>query len=76
MARLPVLRARGVLAALRRAGFERVGQHCSHVRLKGIVRGATRVVVVPNHPEIAPGTLLSIIRQSGLTRKEFERLLR
>jgi len=29
------------------------------------------VVIVPTHPEIARGTLLSIIRQSGLSREQF-----
>ena len=29
-------------------------------------------VPVPNHPELKIGTLLSVIRQSGLPRSEFE----
>jgi predicted RNA binding protein YcfA (HicA-like mRNA interferase family) len=29
-------------------------------------------VPVPDHPELKIGTLLSIIRQSGLPRSEFE----
>jgi len=66
-----VLSAREVLKALQRAGFERVGQRGSHVRLKGSWLGQTRIVVVPNHQEIAVGTLLSIIRQSGMSREEF-----
>jgi predicted RNA binding protein YcfA (HicA-like mRNA interferase family) len=32
----------------------------------------TVTVPVPDHPEIAIGTLLSIIRQSGIARTEFE----
>jgi predicted RNA binding protein YcfA (HicA-like mRNA interferase family) len=32
----------------------------------------TITVPVPDHREIRPGTLLSIIRQSGVDRKEFE----
>jgi predicted RNA binding protein YcfA (HicA-like mRNA interferase family) len=66
-----VLSARDVLKALQRAGFERVAQRGSHVRLKGVWAGQTRVVIVPNHPEIAAGTLLSIIRQAGMSRDEF-----
>ena len=71
MAKLPVLSARDVLKALDRAGFVRVAQRGSHIRLKGAWAKQTRVVVVPNHPEIARGTLLSIIRQTGMTRDEF-----
>jgi predicted RNA binding protein YcfA (HicA-like mRNA interferase family) len=76
MAKLPVLSARDVLKALARAGFERVAQRGSHIRFKGIWAGAVRVVVVPNHREIARGTLLSIIRQAGMTREEFLELVR
>jgi predicted RNA binding protein YcfA (HicA-like mRNA interferase family) len=76
MARLPVLSAREVLRALDRAGFERVAQKGSHIRLKGTWNGQVRVVIVPNHPEIARGTLLSIIRQAGMTRDEFLSFLR
>ena len=32
----------------------------------------TVTVPVPDHPELAIGTLLSIIRQSGIARTEFE----
>jgi predicted RNA binding protein YcfA (HicA-like mRNA interferase family) len=34
--------------------------------------GGTVTVPVPNHPELKIGTLLSIIRQSGITRNAFE----
>ena len=71
MPKLPVLSAREVLKALERAGFVRVAQKGSHIRLKGTWAGQVRVVVVPNHPEIARGTLISIIRQSGMSREEF-----
>ena len=70
--RLPVLSARDVLKALSKVGFLPVGQAGSHLRLKN-VKG--RIVMVPNHPEIAVGTLQSIVRQSGLRRDEFLRLL-
>jgi len=71
VAKLPVLSARDVLRALNRAGFEQVGQKGSHIRLKAVRSGSVRIVDVPNHPEIARGTLLSIIRQSGMSREEF-----
>ena len=34
-----------------------------------------RIVVLPRHNRLAKGTLLSIIRQAGLTKKEFLALL-
>jgi predicted RNA binding protein YcfA (HicA-like mRNA interferase family) len=35
------------------------------------LRRAERTVIVPLHRELAPGTLRSILRQSGLTASEF-----
>lgn len=32
-------------------------------------------MIVPNHTEIAPGTLMSILRQAGMTREELDELL-
>jgi predicted RNA binding protein YcfA (HicA-like mRNA interferase family) len=75
MAKLPVLSARKVLRALRKAGFQVVAQRGSHVRLNGERDGRIHVVIVPHHAEIAPGTLVSILRQAGMTREEFDDLL-
>ena len=36
------------------------------------VPGGTITVPVPDHEEIRTGTLMSIIRQSGIQRSEFE----
>lgn len=50
-----------VVAALRRLGFDRVGQRGSHVKMK---HPDGRIAVVPMHDEIARGTLASILRQA------------
>jgi predicted RNA binding protein YcfA (HicA-like mRNA interferase family) len=57
-----------------KAGFKVVGRKGSHIRLKRR-NGETRVVVIPDHREIAKGTLRSILRQAGLSREEFQQLL-
>jgi len=62
---------REVIAALAKAGFERVTQRGSHVKLRGL---DGRVVIVPDHREVARGTMRSILRQAGLTADELERL--
>jgi predicted RNA binding protein YcfA (HicA-like mRNA interferase family) len=64
-----------VVKALQRAGFAVVGRKGSHMRMKKISE-RVYVVIVPDHREIAPGTLRSIIRQAGLTREEFLSLLK
>ncbi len=75
MAKLPVLSGREVIKALRKIGFEPARQKGSHIVLVRMVSGSKQAVVVPNHKEIDPGTLLEIIRQAGLKREEFEKLL-
>ena len=64
---LPVVSGADAINALVEAGFVRVGQRGSHVKL----RKAHLIVIVPLHRELAPGTLRSIIRQSGLSVDEF-----
>ncbi len=73
--KLPVLSGREVIKVLSKAGFRVARQRGSHIILVKIVGDVKVGVVVPNHDEIDKGTLLEIIRESRLTRAEFERLL-
>lgn len=68
---LPVVSGKETARALKRVGFEQVGQRGSHLKLK---RGDGRIVIVPLHRELATGTLRSVLRQAGLTVEEFVRL--
>ncbi|MGD1089661.1 MAG: type II toxin-antitoxin system HicA family toxin [Verrucomicrobiota bacterium] len=53
--------------ALRRLGFEVARQEGSHIRMsKGNVH-----VTVPNHRQLVPKTLQSILRQAEITLEEF-----
>jgi predicted RNA binding protein YcfA (HicA-like mRNA interferase family) len=76
MGKLPVLSGREVIKALRKIGFEPARQKGSHIVLVRMVSDSKQAVVVPNHKEIDPGTLLEIIRQAGLKREEFVKLLK
>lgn len=69
MSRLPVLSAVKVVKALKRMGFKIVRQSGSHIHLWHEERRV--LVTVPDHPELAKGTLNSIIKQSGIDRKDF-----
>jgi predicted RNA binding protein YcfA (HicA-like mRNA interferase family) len=60
-----------VVRALGRAGFGKVGQKGSHVKLRS---EAGRTVIVPLHRELARGTLASILRQAALSVDEFRGL--
>lgn len=59
---------------LLRAGFYEAGQTGSHVKFAKQVANGVVTAVVPNHREVAGGTLRSILRQAHLTEAEFEKL--
>ncbi|TAL38860.1 MAG: type II toxin-antitoxin system HicA family toxin [Spirochaetes bacterium] len=72
MGRLRVLSGMEVCAILSRHGFLMIRQRGSHVIMQKKLPETTITVPVPNHSEIRIGTLHSIIRQSGVSRSEFE----
>ena len=57
MPKLPILSGEELIQLLKKAGFEVVRQKGSHVSLH---KGSFKTVV-PVHPELAKGTLLSIL---------------
>jgi len=71
---LPRISGREVVAALSKIGYERDRQKGSHIVLRQ-AEYTHRRVVVPDHREVAKGTLRKIIKQVGLTVEEFKRLL-
>ncbi|WP_419861527.1 type II toxin-antitoxin system HicA family toxin [Candidatus Palauibacter sp.] len=73
MAKLRVLSGQQVCRILEAHGFNEVRRRGSHIVMQRVLgEGATVTVPVPNHREVRVGTLLSIIRQSGLARRNFE----
>lgn len=75
MSILPRVSVREVVSALSKVGYERDRQKGSHIILRQVVYPHRRIVV-PDHREIAKGTLRKIIKQVGLTVEEFKQLLR
>jgi len=74
VSKLPVVSGPDAVKALRRIGYEVDHQTGSHL----ILRRATpphRRLTVPNHTELAKGTLRAIIREAGLTVDAFAALL-
>ncbi|MBA2732037.1 MAG: type II toxin-antitoxin system HicA family toxin [Acidobacteria bacterium] len=72
MGKLRKLSGREVCSILTRHGFTAKRQKGSHVIMQNFIGNSTVTVPVPLHPELRIGTLLSIIRQSGVSRSEFE----
>tara|TARA_Y100000031_G_C8043537_1_gene302831 strand:+ start:323 stop:544 length:222 start_codon:yes stop_codon:yes gene_type:complete len=73
MSKLPVISGRKVLKILLKQGYVLVSQKGSHVKL----RKEGNTIIVPLHRKpLKKGTLLSILDQAGLTKKEFLMLIR
>ncbi len=66
---VPVLKPREVVKAFERFGWQVCRQRGSHIILTKKDHIAT--LSVPNHPEVARGTLRSLIARAGLTIEEF-----
>jgi len=72
LVKLRVLSGKQVCSILAKHGFTVVRQRGSHIVMQKKLSDDTVTVPVPDHDEIKQGTLRSIIRQSGLNKKEFE----
>jgi len=72
MSKLPVVSGKLVIKALERTGYYVRGRESSHVHLRHPTR---KPLTIPDHKEIARGTLRAIIRESELTVEEFRQLL-
>lgn len=66
---LPVLSGREVVRVLESFGWEVARQSGSHIIL--VKEGEIATLSVPDHREVAKGTLRSLIRTAGLTVSEF-----
>ena len=75
MSKLPIISGIKVVKALAEIGYKIDHQTGSHMILR-CENAPHRRVTVPNHDEIDRGTLLSIIKQSGLIKEEFLDLLK
>jgi predicted RNA binding protein YcfA (HicA-like mRNA interferase family) len=71
---LPRISGREVVTALAKLGYEFDRQRGSHIILRN-PRLPYRRIVVPDHREVAKGTLRAIIREVGITVESFRQLL-
>ena len=69
MSALPLLRPREVVRAFERLGWEVTRQRGSHIVLTK--PGSPVTLSVPDHTEVARGTLRALIAKAGLTVEEF-----
>jgi predicted RNA binding protein YcfA (HicA-like mRNA interferase family) len=73
MPKQPVVSGAEAVRAFQRAGWRVDRQRGSHVVL--LKMGSVASLSVPQHPELAPGTLRALIRAAGMSVEEFAALL-
>ena len=72
MTPLPVCSGADAVRAFQKIGYEVDHQTGSHVILR---HPSGRRLTVPNHLELAKGTLRALIRDAGVTKVQFAELL-
>ena len=75
MSVLPRVSGREAVAAFRRLGYEIDRQRGSHIILRHRDPPFRRLTV-PDHRDVAKGTLRALIREAGISVEEFAELLR
>jgi len=73
MPTVPVLKPREIVKAFEKLGWEVARQRGSHIILTK--EGHIATLSVPNHSEVARGTLRSLIARAGITFEEFSKAL-
>lgn len=63
----PILKPREIIDVLEKFGFQFVSQKGSHMKFSN----GKNIVIIPNHDEVAKGTLKSILNQAGIEIDEF-----
>ena len=69
MPKLPLVSGAEAVKTFERAGWRKDRQRGSHVVM--LKAGEIASLSVPQHRELAPGTLRSLIRAAGITVEEF-----
>ena len=71
MSKLPIISGRDLCKTLEKIGYFKDHQTGSHIIIRNENSPYWRLTV-PDHKEIARGTLRAIIKQAGLTTEEFK----
>ena len=70
MPRIPGVNHQDAVRALRKAGF-RVARQGKHV----VMTDGSRIVTIPRHSPVNAYTMGGIVRDAGLTERQFRKLL-
>lgn len=69
MSAVPAISGRKAVRAFQRLGWQVARQRGSHIIM--VKEGEITTLSIPDHKEVAKGTLRSLIRASGITVEEF-----
>jgi len=75
MPKLPIVSGLKIVKALNKIGFEHIRTSGSHMILTKKDNNGKVTIPIPNHKELAKGTLKSIMKQVGINLEELLRLL-
>jgi predicted RNA binding protein YcfA (HicA-like mRNA interferase family) len=74
MPTVPILKPREVVKAFRTFGWNVARQRGSHIIL--VKEGHVATLSIPNHPEVARGTLRSLVARAGIALDDFLKALK
>ena len=72
MSKVPIVSGTKLVKALCKLGYYVRDQKSSHIHLRHPTK---RPLTIPNHKEIARGTLRAILRDADITKDEFLKVL-
>jgi len=75
VSKLPAVSSKDLIRALEKQGFQVMRQKGSHIVIQRRTPAEVITTVVPNHSEIAKGTLKSILRKTKITPDQLIKLL-
>ena len=78
MGALPRVKPLELVKLLSKLGINIERQRGSHAQLRGIYKGEMRFTTIPIHmgEELPNGILLAVLKDCGIKRDEFEKMLR
>lgn len=75
MVKLPVLSGKEVVKIFSKIGYKHVRTRGSHIIMVKQINGGKKTVPIPNHKELAKGTLKAIMNQADLKLDDLMELL-
>ena len=75
MAKLPILSGKELIKILSRLGYKHVRTRGSHIVLVRKTEKGKKTIPVPNHKELAKGTLKAIMNQANLKLDDLLKLV-